>query len=172
MHAPFPPHRGLGRRTLFAIAVAAGAALSVAAPALAFDAASTSAVNVDGAGLALRGHDPVAYFTRGKPTKGSPRFSARHDGVTYHFAAAANRDAFEKEPAKYLPQYGGFCAMGMAGGRKFDGDPTLWRVAEGRLYLNVSRAAQKLWVTDIPGFVRKADANWPQVKDKRPDALQ
>lgn len=154
----------------FGLALAAGMA-PLLAPAFAYDPASTASINVDKSGLAIRGYDPVAYFTAGKPTKGDAKISAKHDGATYHFASAANRDAFLKEPAKFAPQYGGFCAMGAALDKKFDGDPNLWKIVDGKLYLNVAEAPQKRWLSDIPGHLKQANQNWPKIKDKAPSAL-
>jgi YHS domain-containing protein len=136
----------------------------------AFDEASPSALNLDG-GLALRGYDPVAYFAAGQPTPGDAAFTAEHAGATYRFANAANRDAFLKEPAKYLPQYGGFCAMAAALEKKFDGDPNVWKIVDGKLYLNVNADVSKRWQEDIPGNVNKADGNWQKIKDKAPKEL-
>lgn len=92
------------RRVLLAVGlcVAAGA-VTLPLPALAFDETSASAVNVDKDGLAIRGYDPVAYFTVGKPTPGDAQFTAAYEGATYRFATAANREAFAKDPAKYAP---------------------------------------------------------------------
>ena len=139
--------------------------------AFAYDETSKSAINIDKAGLAIRGYDPVAYFTVGKPTKGESRFSAKHEGATYYFATAANRDAFQKEPAKYAPAFGGFCAMGAVFDKKLDGDPELWRIVDGKLYLNVGAPAQKRWLEDVPGNISKAGQNWTRIKDKAPKEL-
>jgi YHS domain-containing protein len=152
------------------IALSLGAAILPMA-AHAYDENSTSAVNVDAKGIGIRGHDPVAYFTAGAPTPGKPEFSASHAGVTYHFASAANRDAFKSNPAKYAPQYGGFCAMGVALEKKLDGDPAAWHIHDGKLYLNVNKDVQKRWLQDVPGNNKKADAVWPQIKDKTPKSL-
>lgn len=111
-------------------------------------------------GYALHGYDPVAYFTIGAPTPGKSEFVAEHDGATYRFSSAENRDLFIGDPEKYAPQYGGFCAFGTAMGRKFDGDPLAWRIVDGKLYLNLNKQVQERWITDIPGFVRSADHNW------------
>ncbi|MGC1302003.1 MAG: YHS domain-containing (seleno)protein [Caulobacteraceae bacterium] len=163
------------RRNLPALGL--GAALlvlpsfGVTAPALAFDASSRAAVNVDASGLALRGYDPVAYFTAGKPIPGDPRFTATHAGATYRFSSAANRDAFLANPAKFAPAYGGFCAYGASVDHKADGDPQIWKIVDGRLYVNVSPRAADNWRQDIPGNIRKADANWSQIKDKSPNDL-
>jgi YHS domain-containing protein len=122
--------------------------------------------NVDASGVALKGYDPVAYFTANKPVKGRTEFTAQHEGATYRFASAANRDAFAAAPAKYAPQYGGYCAFGAAGGYKAPIEPDAWTVVDGKLYLNYNRSVRRQWSSDIPGFVRKADANWPQLRSK------
>lgn len=158
-------------RKVLVAAILAAAVPFAAAPTLAFDEASTRAVNVDPTGLAMRGYDPVAYFTVGRPTLGSPDFSATHDGATYRFASAANRDTFRREPDKYVPAYGGFCAMGASLERKFDGDPTLWRIVDGRLYLNVAEEPHRRWLRDVPGNVQRADENWPRIRSVAPKDL-
>jgi YHS domain-containing protein len=122
--------------------------------------------NVDLSGLALKGYDPVAYFTENKPAKGKAEFTARHEGATYRFASAANRDAFAAAPEKYSPQYGGYCAFGMAAGYKAPIEPDAWTVVDGKLYLNYNQSVRRQWSGDIPGYLRKADANWPQVRSK------
>ena len=122
--------------------------------------------NVDAAGLALKGYDPVAYFTEKKPVSGRAEFTAQHEGATYRFASAANRDAFAAAPQKYAPQYGGYCAFGMAGGYKAPIEPDAWTVVDGKLYLNYNQSVRSKWSSDIPGFLRKGDANWPTVRAK------
>ena len=122
--------------------------------------------NVDSSGLALKGYDPVAYFTEKKPVAGKPEFTARHEGATYRFASAANRDAFAAAPEKYAPQYGGSCAFGMAAGYKAPVEPDAWTVVDGKLYLNYNQSVRSQWSSDVPGYVRKADANWPSVRSK------
>jgi YHS domain-containing protein len=103
--------------------------------------------------------------------KGSAAFSATHDGATYHFASAANRDAFLAEPARFAPAYGGFCAMGAALGKKLDIDPTQFKVVDGRLYLNVNADVFKRWAQDIPTNIGNADQNWPGIANKAPNTL-
>lgn len=117
----------------------------------------------EGDGVAVRGHDPVAYFKDGKPVKGSAEHRFEHKGSMFHFASKANRDAFAAEPERYAPQYGGFCAFGMSGGYKAAIDPVAFTVREGKLYLNYNLEVQKQWSADIPGHVNKADRNWPAV---------
>jgi YHS domain-containing protein len=151
-------------------AIALGAAI-VPLAAHAYDENSTAAINVDAKGVGLKGHDPVAYFTAGAPTAGKAEFSATHAGVKYLFASAASRDTFKADPMKYAPQYGGFCAMGVALEKKLDGDPTAWHIHDGKLYLNVNKDVQKKWLEDVPGNNVKANANWPDIKSKTPKSL-
>jgi YHS domain-containing protein len=112
-------------------------------------------------GLALRGYDPVAYFTQGQPVKGLPQFQAQHQGAVFHFASAAHRDSFVSTPEKYAPQYGGYCAFGMSNGYKAATDPASFTVREGKLYLNYNSDVQKMWKANMPAFISKADQLWP-----------
>lgn len=146
------------------------AALTSITPAFAYDENSTASVNVE-QGLALKGHDPVAYFTVGKPTQGAAKYSAKYQGATYHFASATNQKRFQSNPAKYAPQYGGFCAMGAAIGKKLDVDPNSFKVVDDKLYLNVNAEIFKKWSEDVPGHIRAADQNWPALANKTPSSL-
>lgn len=114
--------------------------------------------------LALDGYDPVAYFTEHKPVKGSAQFRADFQGSTFQFVSAAHRDAFALNPAKFAPQYGGYCAYGMAKGYKATIDPAAFTIVSEKLYLNYSETIHSRWRLDIPGYVQKADANWPEVR--------
>jgi len=114
-------------------------------------------------GGAIRGYDAVAYFAEGRPVKGSAQFSHRWRDATWYFANAANRDAFSAAPEKYAPQYGGYCAYGVANGYAVSIDPEAWSIVDGKLYLNYSLSVRESWRKDIAGFIRKADANWPGV---------
>lgn len=148
-----------------------GTALLASSDAQAYDQSSPSAINVEAGNVILHGYDPVAYFSAGKPTPGDAKFSVEHAGATYRFANAENLKAFQANPDRYVPQYGGFCAMGAALGKKLDVDPTQFRVVDGKLYLNVNADVFKKWSEDVPGNVAKADANWPSIKDSAPSAL-
>jgi len=123
-------------------------------------AAFAGPVNVDGNGLALEGHDPVAYFTEGEPVKGNADFMVKHDGATYQFASAEHQALFEADPAKYAPQYGGFCAYGMSSGYQAPVEVDKFTVVDGKLFLNYNGSVQSTWRKDIPGYVTKANANW------------
>ncbi|MDX2251027.1 MAG: YHS domain-containing (seleno)protein [Nitrospira sp.] len=113
-------------------------------------------------GLAIGGYDPVAYFTDQKPVKGSPEFQATHRNSTFQFASSAHRDLFASDPAKFVPQYGGYCAYGMAKGYKAKIDPAAFTVVDGKLFLNYNDTVRAQWLSDISGYIRKADANWPE----------
>lgn len=155
-----------------AIAIAlGGAAAFISAPGYAYDEASTASINVDQKGVILKGYDAVAYFNKGAPVQGSKDFSVSYEGSTYLFASAENRDAFKGDPARYTPQFGGFCAMGAALGKKLDVDPSQFKVVDGKLYLNVNADVFKKWASDIPGHITQANANWPGIKDKSPNTL-
>ena len=133
---------------------------------LALAATAQAQNNVDASGLGLQGYDPVAYFAEQKAVRGRPQFSAAHEGATYHFFSAANRDAFVAAPAKYAPQYGGYCAFGMASGYKAPVDPDAWTIVDGKLYLNYNRSIRSRWAADVPGHVQKADQHWPVLRAK------
>jgi hypothetical protein len=112
---------------------------------------------------AASGYDVVAYFTVGKPTEGDKRFSHTHAGATWLFSSAANRDAFIADPAKYSPQYGGYCAWAVSQGYTASGDPEFWKIVDGKLYLNYDAGVQKKWEADVPNFILAADKSWPKL---------
>jgi YHS domain-containing protein len=122
-------------------------------------------------GLALRGYDPVAYFTEGRPVAGSLAFVASYRGSSFRFASEANRKLFLGDPERYAPQYGGFCAFGTAGGYKAAIDPNAFTIVDGKLYLNYSPAVQTRWRADRKDYIAKADGNWPAVS-KQTDVAQ
>jgi YHS domain-containing protein len=116
--------------------------------------------------LAVSGYDPVAYFTDGRPVEGDARYAYDWQGATWRFANAENLERFKAEPARYAPQYGGYCAWAVSQGYTASADPQAWRVVDGKLYLNYSLDVQQQWQGDIPGNIAKGDANWPKVLDK------
>jgi YHS domain-containing protein len=118
-------------------------------------------------GVAVKGYDPVAYFNDGKPVKGSPEHTFKWKGATWRFVSAEHRDAFMREPTKYAPQYGGYCAFGVSQSAIVDIDPNQWKIVKGRLYLNANALAQRLWAYDPEGHIKKGDAYW-QVVPRRP----
>ena len=113
--------------------------------------------------LAVGGYDTVAYHTQKTAVPGSSLYRVSWKGAEWHFASQANLDLFLKEPDKYAPQYGGYCAFAVAGGGTAPGDPRLWDVVNGKLYLNLSSGTQSSWRRDTPGMIQRGDANWPRV---------
>jgi YHS domain-containing protein len=137
--------------------------------------AATGAVLVDGKpapGLAVHGFDVVAFFKEGRPVQGDAKFAIVHRDATYRFASQATLDEFKKNPAKYEPAYGGYCAYGVAVGAKFDGDPRYWKIVDGKLYLNLSADIQAAWNKDIAGNIKKAETNWPKLEKKLPSEIK
>lgn len=118
-----------------------------------------------GTGAMIKGYDPVAYFTEGKPVKGSAEYAHEYDGHTFWFASEEHRRLFVADPEKYAPQYGGYCAWAVAQGELADIDPNAWAIHDGRLYLNYNANIQSRWEADIPGHIVRADANWPQLNN-------
>jgi YHS domain-containing protein len=119
-------------------------------------------VNTEG-GLAIKGYDPVAYFTDGKPIRGSAEFSASYGGADYHFVSAEHRELFLADPEKYVPQYGGYCAYAVSLNRTADIDPDEWAIVNDKLYLNNGFFAQRLWSLDKRGNIAQGDRNWPSI---------
>jgi hypothetical protein len=117
-------------------------------------------------GVAVGGYDPVSYFTDGKAGAGNPEITLMHEGATWRFASVEHRDAFAASPDRYAPRYGGYCAYAVAMGYTAKGDPEAWSVVDGRLYLNFNEPTKKEWEKDIPGYIAKADKNWPGVLEK------
>lgn len=145
--------------------------LSVLIVAVSFFAVDSFAGYVQESTTGVLGYDLVAYHTEGKPVRGDGNNLVVIDDVTYLFASEANKKAFEANPNKYLPAFGGYCAFGASVGKKFVGDPEVWKIVDGRLYLNLDRNIQKMWFEDISGNIVKAEQNWPQIKDKAPSDL-
>lgn len=112
---------------------------------------------------AVGGYDPVAYFTQGRPVRGSAEHSTTYKGATWRFSSAENLARFRANPAAYAPQYGGYCAWAVSQGYTAKGDPRFWKIVGGKLYLNYDATVQRRWEADIPGFIRSANANWPRV---------
>jgi YHS domain-containing protein len=130
---------------------------------------------VDKTGFAVSGYDVVSYFDlpqspvgqdQPAPLPGRAAITAEHNGATFAFATTANRDRFLANPAAFLPQYDGHCAYGVAKGGKVPGNPTLWRIVDGKLYLNITRNVVGFWEEDIPGNLSKSERNWGALDPK------
>lgn len=145
-------------------ALVSAALIGATAPAQAADELNVvPGLSISGAPLALHGYDAVAYFTVGKPMRGSDAFVHVHDGAAYRFSSQQHLDAFAQNPGRYLPQYGGFCAYGVSVGKKFDGDPNLWKIEDGKLYLNLNEEIYATFLQDVDGNIDKAEGNWPKI---------
>ena len=125
-----------------------------------------SLLNLDDKGVAIQGYDPVAYFTDNKPVKGDSSITATHAGATYHFATAEHREAFVKEPDKYAPLYGGYCAYGVSKNATVQIDPSAFVIQEGHLLLQKSKKVLGWWNDDPSGNFVKAQSNWPKLVEK------
>lgn len=112
---------------------------------------------------AAGGYDPVAYFIEGKAVKGADDYSLSYKGADWYFKSIDNLNAFKADPARYAPQYGGYCAWAVAEGYLAKGDPLFWHIHKGKLYLNYNREIKNRWLKSVPDFVNKADVNWPGV---------
>jgi YHS domain-containing protein len=115
--------------------------------------------------LALRGYDPVAYFTEAKPIPGLPEYEYAWDGQRYRFATARHRDMFKADPEKYAPQFGGACAMNLANGVRRQSDPNNWVISNGRLYVFAGTAGMENFRKDPLNAAESAQANWRTLKD-------
>ena len=140
--------------------------LFAAAPVVSFfglpaQAAEPETFQVDG--LAIRGIDPVAYFTDGGPVQGSANHTTMHNGATWQFVSDANKSAFMADPNKYGAQFGGYCAYAASKGYLAPTIPEAWTVYNDRLYLNANLRARELWLKDVPGNIAKGEANWPGI---------
>lgn len=154
--------------TISKIAKAAVLSIALLAPVAGAQAADevnvVPGLSIAGAPLALHGYDPVAYFTKGGPTRGSDKLVHIHEGAAYRFSTEAHLATFKKDPEKYIPQYGGFCAFGVSVGKKFDGDPMLWKIEDGKLYLNLNEEIYETFLKDVDGNIEKADGNWTEIE--------
>jgi YHS domain-containing protein len=121
--------------------------------------------------VAISGYDTVAYFTKGMAVEGTHKYTATHKNAIYQFSSAENRDLFRSNPEQYAPQFGGFCAMGVALEKKLDVDPQAFKIVGGKLYLNLNPAVQNKWLTDVPGYIDTAEGNWTDIKTKTAQEL-
>ena len=123
-------------------------------------------VNVDSQGIGAHGYDPVAFFTEGNANNGDPQWQSTYGGATYYFQSRSNRDMFDKDPHKYAPQYGGYCAMAMTMGRPEDVDPNYFVVHDDKLLLQRNEKAHMMFSKDLEGNHKKADANWAKLQEE------
>lgn len=165
------------KKLLIALGLITSLFSTFAAPAHAGPEVNTApgAVLVDGKpapGLAIHGYDPVAYFKAGKPVQGSADYAVIYKEATYRFSSKENLKTFKANPARYAPEYGGYCAYGVSVGAKFDGDPRFWKIVDNKLYLNLDKNIAAAFEKDTKGSISKAEANWPGLKNKLPSELK
>lgn len=125
----------------------------------------------DDNGVILAGHDVVAYFTKGKPVVGSADYTAVYNDAIYRFSSRKNRNTFTKNPEKYAPQYGGFCAYGMTFGKKFEIDGKAFEIVDGKLFVNKNLSVYQTWKKDIPTHISEANSEWTAVENVNADDL-
>lgn len=123
-------------------------------------------LNKNSDNLVLDGYDAVAYFNENLPREGKPEFTAEYGGAKWQFVSAENRDAFKKEPEKYVPQYGGYCAWAVGHGYTADTDPQTGKVVDGKLYLNYSKDVSVKWNQDTGKYITDGDKNWQNLSGK------
>ncbi|HTH49327.1 MAG TPA: YHS domain-containing (seleno)protein [Candidatus Limnocylindria bacterium] len=138
--------------------------LAIAAGALAAD---KTLLNLDPEGVAIQGYDPVAFFTVKAPVKGSPEFTSEFHGAKYRFHSAKSKAAFDAEPAKYEPRFGGYCAYGVSKGKLVEIDVEAFQIVDGHLILQYSKGVRDTFNEDSSGNLKKAEANWPKLLDKK-----
>jgi YHS domain-containing protein len=126
----------------------------------AFGADPVDPVSKDSAGLALKGYDTVAYFTSGKPEKGTQAFTHLWNGAEWRFRSQENRELFKANPEKYAPRFGGYCAWAVSNNYTAPSDPTAWRIVDGKLYLNYNASVQKKWAAELEARIASAEKNW------------
>ena len=125
-----------------------------------------SLLNLDKTGVAIQGYDPVGFFTDHKPVKGDPGFVAKRDGAIYFFASKEHKEMFLKEPAKYEPAFGGYCAYGVSRNKLVEIDVEASQVVDGKLLLQYSKGVRDDFNKDVKGNLAKAAANWPALVAK------
>ena len=123
-------------------------------------------LNLNGNDVAIQGYDPVAFFTDNRPMKGNPEFQSEYRGAKYYFVSAEHKATFDREPAKYEPQFGGYCAYGASRGRKAPIKIEAWQVVNGRLLMQYDLGVKDKFNQDQLGNLRKADQNWPGLVEK------
>ena len=147
----------------FALIAALSVTGAVALPGAAAEAADDLIYTGVFSNTAVGGYDTVAYHTQGAPVRGSRDFTTEWSGASWRFSSQENLDLFLADPDAYAPQYGGYCAWAIAEGYTAKGDPEIWSLVDGKLYLNFNQEVQDRWEADIPGFIAAADANYPAI---------
>ena len=137
---------------------------SLATPLL---AQTKTLLNLDKSGVAIQGYDLVAFFTDHKPVKGKADFASKQVGATYLFSSKEHKDLFDKEPAKYEPVFGGYCAYGVSRNTLVEIDVDAFQIVDGRLILQYSKSVRNDFNKDTQGNLAKANANWLALVEKK-----
>jgi len=127
--------------------------------------------NVDSDNVAIRGYDTVAYFTEGKPVKGADEFEQVWEDARWQFASATNRELFKANPERYAPQFGGYCAGGLSAGEYANGDPEVWTIVDGKLYLNKTMELREFWREAPQAHIGVAEYNWTNFRGELRDNM-
>jgi YHS domain-containing protein len=146
--------------------------LMILIAAIAAGACSTAqavALNADSSGMALRGYDAVAYFAVDAAVKGDAKYSYAWNGAKWLFSSEENMNKFKADPEAYAPQFGGYCAYAVSEGYTADADPEVWKVVDGKLYLNYNREVKETWESAESERIANAKKNWQQFKAKKPE---
>ncbi|MBU2492722.1 MAG: hypothetical protein KJ571_08880 [Bacteroidetes bacterium] len=120
-------------------------------------------INQNMDGVAIKGYDPVAYFAEGKPVMGEKMYSCKWNGALWQFSSKKHLNMFKETPDKYAPQYGGFCAYGVSKNALFETDPLVWKIVDGKLYLNKNEEVAKLFKGNLKESIMNAEMNWPKL---------
>jgi YHS domain-containing protein len=166
---------GISRRTWliggFSLLLAASSGLAIGYGIEDADTATEVEINTLSSDVAIKGHDPVAYFLDGIPVMGDPAYQAEHGGALYQFASADNLMRFQQEPEAYVPAYGGYCSYGVRLGMKYDIDPTAFEIVDGRLYLQLDPGTRHVWLQDTYENIMIADQIWREISPIDPGRL-
>jgi YHS domain-containing protein len=130
-------------------------------------AADKMLLNLDDKGVAIQGYDPVAFFTVKAPVKGKMEFTSDFHGARYWFHSAKNKSQFDAEPAKYEPQFGGYCAYGVSRAALAPIQIDAWQIVDGRLLMQKNKGIRDDFNEDAAGNLKKADGNWPKLLEKK-----
>jgi YHS domain-containing protein len=146
-------------KQISALVIALGLALSASAQ-------NKTLLNLDKAGVAIQGYDPVAFFTQNAPVKGRPELTSQYNGAMYQFASKKDKQLFDKEPAKYEPIFGGYCAFGVSKNKLVPVDVEAFQIMDGKLVLQYSKSVRDNFNKDPKGNLTKATENWPGLLNK------
>ncbi len=157
------------RKALYGFAGAAAVIAIVAGLMVARPSSAIPTINQTADHVAIKGYDTVAYFTKSKPVKGSPEYQSKWQDAIWQFASGSHRDLFEANPERYAPQFGGYCALGIAAGEYAQIDPEAWTIVEGKLYFNNSKDYQTVWKKAPEAYMVTAQYNWSENRKKLRD---